>query len=159
MDADEERILSPAEALPFLPASSCREDGPPRSAPAGAVFDEPVRVLLGESSSRSTGLCCREGGARHRPSSQPRRARSPSARSTAFTGAIARVLAAAAETGLAPTVVTFDPHPRVALGYGVELLATLERRLELFEQAGVEDVAVVTFDHELQQLEPEEFAE
>ena len=32
------------------------------------------------------------------------------------------VLAAVRETGLAPTVVTFDPHPRIALGNKVELL-------------------------------------
>ena len=43
-----------------------------------------------------------------------------------------RVLQAAVDAGLTPTVVTFDPHPRVALGHRVELLTTLERRLELF---------------------------
>lgn len=69
-----------------------------------------------------------------------------------------RVIAAAVETGLVPTVVTFDPHPRLALGYGVELLSTLERRLELFAAHGVAETLVVTFDHELQQREPEEFA-
>ena len=69
-----------------------------------------------------------------------------------------RVIAAAAETGLVPTVVTFHPHPRIALGYGVELLATLERRLELFAEHGVEETLVVNFDHELQQCEPEDFA-
>ena len=69
-----------------------------------------------------------------------------------------RVIAAAVETGLVPTVVTFDPHPRIALGYGVELLATLERRLELFAAHGVADTLVVRFDHELQQREPEDFA-
>jgi riboflavin kinase/FMN adenylyltransferase len=68
------------------------------------------------------------------------------------------VIAAAVETGLVPTVVTFDPHPRLALGYGVELLSTLERRLELFGAHGVTETLVVRFDHELQQREPEEFA-
>jgi riboflavin kinase/FMN adenylyltransferase len=63
------------------------------------------------------------------------------------------------ETGLAATVLTFDPHPRVVLGYGVELLTTLDRRLELLAEAGVDDTAVVAFTHELQQLEPEEFVE
>jgi riboflavin kinase / FMN adenylyltransferase len=62
-------------------------------------------------------------------------------------------------TGLTPTVLTFDPHPRVVLGYGVELLTTLDRRLELLAEAGVGDTAVVAFTHELQQLEPEEFVE
>jgi riboflavin kinase / FMN adenylyltransferase len=69
-----------------------------------------------------------------------------------------RVIAAAVEAGLVPTVVTFDPHPRLALGYGVELLATLARRLELFEAHGVEETLVVRFDHDLQQREPDDFA-
>ena len=69
-----------------------------------------------------------------------------------------RVIAAAVDSGLTPTVVTFDPHPRIALGYGVELLATLERRLELFAGLGIEDTLVVPFDYELQQCEPEDFA-
>jgi riboflavin kinase/FMN adenylyltransferase len=69
-----------------------------------------------------------------------------------------RVLAAAVETGLVPTAVTFHPHPRLVLGYGVELLSTLERRLELFAEHGVEETLVVAFDHELQQREPEDFA-
>ena len=69
-----------------------------------------------------------------------------------------QVIATAVETRLVPTVVTFDPHPRIALGYGVELLSTLERRLELFAEHGIEESLVVTFDHELQQCEPEDFA-
>ena len=62
-------------------------------------------------------------------------------------------------TGLEPTVITFDPHPRIALGNKVELLTTLDRRLELLDAAGVATVVVATFDAALQQLTPEEFAE
>ena len=62
-------------------------------------------------------------------------------------------------TGLEPTVITFDPHPRIALGNKVELLTTLDRRLELLDEAGVETVVVATFDAALQQLTPEEFVE
>jgi riboflavin kinase / FMN adenylyltransferase len=69
-----------------------------------------------------------------------------------------QVIEAAVETGLVPTAVTFDPHPRLALGYGVELLSTLERRLELFAEHGIEEALVVAFDFELQQREPEDFA-
>ncbi len=69
-----------------------------------------------------------------------------------------RVIGAAVETGLVPTVVTFDPHPRIALGYGVELLCTLERRLELIAALGVAETLVVPFDYDLQQREPEDFA-
>jgi riboflavin kinase/FMN adenylyltransferase len=69
------------------------------------------------------------------------------------------VLDAAVAAGQAPTVVTFDPHPRVALGYGVELLTSLERRLELLAEAGIDEALVVEFDLELAQLGPEEFVE
>ena len=62
-------------------------------------------------------------------------------------------------TGLEPTVITFDPHPRIALGNRVELLTTLERRVELLGDAGVSDVLVAAFTPELQQLTPENFAE
>ena len=70
-----------------------------------------------------------------------------------------RVLDAVEAAGLVSTVLTFDPHPRVALGYEVELLTTLERRLELLEQAGIEETLVVEFDLDLARLEPEEFVE
>jgi len=68
------------------------------------------------------------------------------------------VLEAAVAADELPTVVTFDPHPRVALGYGVELLSSLDRRLELIAAAGIEEALVVDFDLELAQLGPEEFA-
>ena len=69
------------------------------------------------------------------------------------------VLEAARATGLAPTVITFDPHPRIALGNRVELLTTLERRLELLGELGIETTLVAAFTPELQRLEPEAFAE
>jgi riboflavin kinase / FMN adenylyltransferase len=70
-----------------------------------------------------------------------------------------RVLEAAVAAGHTPTVVTFDPHPRLALGYGVELLATLERRLDLIAETGVAETLVVDFDLQLAQLGPEEFVD
>jgi riboflavin kinase / FMN adenylyltransferase len=69
------------------------------------------------------------------------------------------VLRALGETGLERTVITFDPHPRIALGNKVEILTTLERRLELLDDAGVETVLVASFTPEFQQLSPESFAE
>ena len=69
------------------------------------------------------------------------------------------VLAAAAGPGLRPAVVTFEPHPRAVLGYEVQLLTTLERRLELLAESGPEDVLLVEFTPELSRLTPEEFAE
>jgi riboflavin kinase/FMN adenylyltransferase len=68
------------------------------------------------------------------------------------------VVAAALDAGPTPTVVTFDPHPRLVLGNQVELLSTLDRRLELLADAGVEETLVVEFTSELAALTPEQFA-
>jgi riboflavin kinase/FMN adenylyltransferase len=70
-----------------------------------------------------------------------------------------RVLEEALAAGLTATVVTFDPHPRIALGNRVELLTTLERRLELLGELGVEETLVVEFTLDLARLEPAEFAD
>jgi riboflavin kinase/FMN adenylyltransferase len=61
--------------------------------------------------------------------------------------------------GLRQTVVTFDPHPRFVLGARVEILATVERRLELLEELGVDEVVVLHFDEALAALDAEAFAE
>jgi riboflavin kinase / FMN adenylyltransferase len=68
-----------------------------------------------------------------------------------------RVIEAAKAAGLPTTVVTFDPHPRIALGNQVDQLTTLERRLELLGELGV-DVQVVPFTSDLSLQTPEEFA-
>ena len=70
-----------------------------------------------------------------------------------------RVLEAALSAGLRPAVVTFDPHPRAVVGGGVELLTTLQRRLELLAGLGFEDVLVCRFDEGLAALTADEFAE
>lgn len=71
-----------------------------------------------------------------------------------------RVIEAAAAAQLRSAVVTFDPHPRTLLGGApVQLLTTLERRLELLEGVGVEDVLVLHVDAALLALAPEAFAE
>ena len=70
-----------------------------------------------------------------------------------------RVLETARAAGTPVTVVTFWPHPRLVLGNRVELLSTLERRIELLEEAGVDGVLVVEFTPELAAREPAEFAE
>jgi riboflavin kinase/FMN adenylyltransferase len=68
-----------------------------------------------------------------------------------------KVIETAIAAGPTPTVVTFHPHPRRVLGYGVELLTTLERRLELIAELGVEEMLVVEFSLEFQRVEPEDF--
>ena len=69
-----------------------------------------------------------------------------------------RVLRAAVDAGLDSTVVTFDPHPRVALGYEVDMLSSLERRLELIAEEGIDSALVVEFTLEVARIEPEDFA-
>lgn len=68
------------------------------------------------------------------------------------------VVRAAVAAGLRSTVVTFDPHPRLVLGRPVELLASLQRRLELLAECGVDDVLVVPFTAELAAIDAEAFA-
>jgi riboflavin kinase/FMN adenylyltransferase len=70
-----------------------------------------------------------------------------------------RVLDAARAAGAPATAVTFWPHPRLVLGNQVELLSTLERRLELLDEAGMDEALVVEFTPELARLDPAEFAE
>jgi len=72
-----------------------------------------------------------------------------------------RVLAAVVDQGpaLTPTVVTFWPHPRVVLGNEVGLLTTLDRRLELLADAGIEETLVVEFTPEVAQMTPDLFAD
>ena len=70
-----------------------------------------------------------------------------------------RVLETARAAGTPVTVVTFWPHPRLVLGNRVDLLSTLERRIELLEEAGVDEVLIVEFTPELAAREPAEFAD
>ncbi|MGZ4314553.1 MAG: riboflavin biosynthesis protein RibF [Gaiellaceae bacterium] len=70
-----------------------------------------------------------------------------------------QVLETARAAGTPVTVVTFWPHPRLVLGNRVDLLSTLERRIELLEEAGVDEVLIVEFTPELAAREPAEFAD
>ena len=70
-----------------------------------------------------------------------------------------RVLETAREADGLATVVTFWPHPRLVLGNRVELLSTLERRLELLAEQGMDEALVVEFTPELARLEPADFAD
>jgi riboflavin kinase/FMN adenylyltransferase len=70
-----------------------------------------------------------------------------------------RVIDAALAAGLRSVVVTFDPHPRTTFGARVELLVPLQRRIELLQEAGVDDVLVLRFDEALASLTAEQFAD
>ena len=69
------------------------------------------------------------------------------------------MLETALETGLPVRVVTLHPHPRtVVQGNLVELLTTIERRVELIEELGVAETRVLEFTLERARQEPEDFA-
>ena len=69
-----------------------------------------------------------------------------------------RVIEVALATNLPVRVLTFDPHPRAVLGNLVELISTVERRVELMKELGVSETAVLPFTLETAQQEPEQFA-
>lgn len=71
-----------------------------------------------------------------------------------------RVLADAVD-GLIPVVVTFDPHPMAVIRPDVAplMLTTLDHRLELIAEAGIEGVLVLPFTKELAAEAAEGFAE
>ena len=64
---------------------------------------------------------------------------------------------AAVGAGLRSTVVTFTPHPRTVLGYEVRLISSLERRIQLIEAIGPDEVVVLEFTPELASREAEDF--
>jgi riboflavin kinase/FMN adenylyltransferase len=72
---------------------------------------------------------------------------------------LSEAVAHARASGLAPCVLTFDPHPAVVVGRGAPpLLTTFERRCELMGDLGVERVYVRQFDAEFAAWSPERFA-
>ena len=72
---------------------------------------------------------------------------------------LAEIARRARARGLESLLVTFDPHPRIVLGNRVELLTTLERRLELLATAGIADTLVAAFTPEFMRLTPAQFVE
>ena len=68
------------------------------------------------------------------------------------------VIEAALATGRPVRVLTFDPHPRtVVQGNLVELVSSVERRVELLRELGVAEVSVIPFTLEFAATEPEAF--
>jgi riboflavin kinase/FMN adenylyltransferase len=69
------------------------------------------------------------------------------------------VQARAAALGLQSAVITFDPHPRQVLrpDTPTALLSTVQDRVEVFEQLGVDVALVWRFDTRLQSLTAEQF--
>lgn len=75
---------------------------------------------------------------------------------------LAQALEAARERGCAQTVaVTFDPHPMAVLRpeHAPPTLTSVESRLTLLEQAGIDAVLVIPFSREIAAWTPEEFVD
>ena len=72
---------------------------------------------------------------------------------------VSRVVERARATGLVPTVVTFEPHPRAVLRpeTAPPLLQTFEQKMEGIERLGVEQVVVLNFTPELARVSAEDF--
>ncbi|MBO5984063.1 MAG: FAD synthetase family protein, partial [Rikenellaceae bacterium] len=72
-----------------------------------------------------------------------------------------RVKQLATELGGESIVLTFEPHPRYVLGTGDDmlLLTTIDEKLWLLEQMGIDNVIVIPFTTEFSLLSPEEYIE
>jgi len=70
-----------------------------------------------------------------------------------------RVVAVARERGWKPSILTFHPHPARVLApeRAPRLLTSPERRLELIQEEGIDQVLILPFTPELAKLTPEQF--
>ena len=166
---------APRRARRALSASSTRGQAPRRAARRGAwLGDGPAAgslALLGRRARRgSSGFSLRRSRAcatsprrQRERRSLARRARarrsapSPSAPSTASIVDTARRSRRRRARPAAPRSSRSTRIPRRVLGYDVELITPLERRIELIGEIGPDDLLVLEFTPELSRLEPEEF--
>ena len=74
---------------------------------------------------------------------------------------IRHLQAAAAADHAAPTLITFEPHPRCVLDPAncPSSITTLREKLGLIDAAGVAHAIVLRFDRELASLSPQEFVD
>lgn len=71
---------------------------------------------------------------------------------------LAQMGALAAERGLAPSVLTFEPHPAVVVGREAPpMLTTVARKIALFGRHGVAEVFVARFSRAFAETSPERF--
>jgi riboflavin kinase/FMN adenylyltransferase len=72
---------------------------------------------------------------------------------------IRQVVAQAAQNGLTPSVLTFDPHPLCVLApdRAPKPLASVEERCDRMRELGIEQIFVLRFTLDIARLSPEEF--
>lgn len=71
---------------------------------------------------------------------------------------LTRLINKAKETGMDSMLITFDPHPRQALGLGeISLLSTLDEKIELLATTGLEYLLVLPFTKEFSNQGAQDF--
>ncbi len=72
---------------------------------------------------------------------------------------IREVIKQAKECGGESVVLTFEPHPRIALGKadGLKLLTSLNEKAELLRELGIDNLVVIPFDREFSRLAYRDF--
>ncbi|HVF91147.1 MAG TPA: bifunctional riboflavin kinase/FAD synthetase [Blastocatellia bacterium] len=72
---------------------------------------------------------------------------------------MSKVVERSRATGLASTVVTFDPHPRAVLHSETAppLLQTFEQKMEGMERLGIDQAVVLTFNHDFARMSASDF--
>ena len=69
------------------------------------------------------------------------------------------IIQQAKETGLQSTVITFWPHPRFVLNPNTsfQLITTIEERIELLEQLGIDILVIIPFSTEFSQITAKDY--
>jgi riboflavin kinase/FMN adenylyltransferase len=73
---------------------------------------------------------------------------------------IQRIIQLAGQINGESVVVTFDPHPRIVLfpdDHQVQMITTLDEKLELLEKAGVQNVVMIPFTRDFSRITSFEF--
>jgi riboflavin kinase/FMN adenylyltransferase len=72
------------------------------------------------------------------------------------------LIAISEKQNLESVIITFDPHPRKVLGTAdknFKLLTSLDEKIELFEQIGIDQILIITFTKEFAKLSYRQFVE
>ena len=74
---------------------------------------------------------------------------------------VENVMRTARQKSICSTLITFDPHPKIVLkqadNFHIEILTTLDEKLDLLEKTGLERVVIIKFDREFASKSYEQF--
>ena len=73
---------------------------------------------------------------------------------------LAKLIDKAKTSGMHSMLITFDPHPRIALGLGsIALLSTLEEKIELLAHTGLDYLLILPFTSAFAEQQAQDFIE